>query len=568
MSEPEQEARARWQLQMLDRLGSLPEPWQARFDELRARYGEPERLPRGLQVWRSPEAPLSEADLAAMTVDVIVEFLSDWQPGDEWDAPSPEGLGRVLRQVVAADPERFASEASRFTHSDPPYVGALLGGLREAKRNGATFPWRAVLELCRATLDKPRSTAESDAGLLDDVETGWSWTWQESLHLIADGLHDGEGRIPDEDGELVWSVIERLSEDPDPAADATPNDQGMGPAMLALNSIRGAAIHAAFQYGWWLNGERPEDQRRLPTELADLLDRHLDPEVEQSDAIRSVYGQWFPRLVACDADFAAQHVAAIFPRDPALGYLWRAAWNAYIRFNRLWLSAFELLVEQYRRAVHEVSATNADDQLVGDAGEALVAHLMSLYWQGVIDFGDEYGLLDDFYARASVERRAQALEAIGHGLLDGDAPSQDGAGRLRALWERRLEAVRESDNLDAAAELRGYAWWFASGHFDADWSLAQLEAMLKAGGQVEVDHLVAERLAALRSVHPLEVVRALELLVETGTREWFVFGAREEITAILTDALAAGGGAEARARDLTNRLVARGHRDFERLLQR
>jgi hypothetical protein len=139
---------------------------------------------------------------------------------------------------------------------------------------------------------------------------------------------------------------------------------------------------------------------------------------------------------------------------------------------------------------------------------------------------------------------------------------------LRALWERRLQAVRDAHDPDAGEELRGYAWWFASGRFDPGWSLAQLEAMLRAGGRVEADHLVAERLAALRGAHPLEVVRALELLVETGTREWFVFGAREEITAILTDALTTGGAAESYARDLTNRLVARGHRDFERLLQR
>jgi hypothetical protein len=552
---------------MLNRLGPLPEHWQARFDELRARYGEPEQRPRGPQVWRGPQAPVSDADLASMTVEEIVEYLSTWQPGGEWDAPSPEGLGRVLREVVAADPQRFASEASRFTDSDATYVRALLGGLREAKRNGATFTWQAVLELCRATLDKPRSTAES-AGLLDDVDPGWSWAWQESLHLIAEGLHDGEGRIPEENRELVWTVIEQLSEDPDPDADAMPGADGIGPATLALNSIRGAAIHAAFQYGWWLIGERPEDERQLPTELADLLDRHLDPEVEQSTAIRSIYGQRFPLLVACDAEFAAQHVGAIFPTDPALVHLWRAAWHAYIRFNRLWLSAFELLVEQYRRAIDEVNVTNTDDRLVGDAGEALVAHLMSLYWQGVIDFGDENGLLDDFYAHASVKRRAQGLDAIGHGLMDDHAPSEEGEDRLRALWERRLEAVRESDDPDASTELRGFAWWFASGYFDPVWSLAQLEAMLRAGGRVEVDHLVAQRLAALRSTQPLEVIRALELLVETGTREWFIFGAREEITAILTDGLAAGGKTESRARDLTNRLVARGHRDFERLLQR
>jgi len=64
------------------------------------------------------------------------------------------------------------------------------------------------------------------------------------------------------------------------------------------------------------------------------------------------------------------------------------------------------------------------------------------------------------------------------------------------------------------------------------------------------------------------VVRALELLIESGTRPWFALGAREQIESILATALAAEGEPAARARDVVNRLVARGHKDYERLLER
>ncbi len=564
----DEDARARWQLHMLNRLGSLSEEWQARFDELRARYGDPPEPHRGAQEgWVGSQPPVAQADLAAMAVTDIVAYLSSWHPAGGWQSPSPEGLGRVLSQVVATDPERFASEARTFIDLDPTYVRSLLGGLREAKRNGLTFAWREVLDLCQATLDKPREIEGRDARQLADLDPGWSWTWQESLRLIQAGMQDGDGCICAEHRALVWSVIEVLSADRQLPAVATRDDDGTGPATRALNSTRGVAMHAAFQYGWWLRAVQPDDPRRLPAKLAQLLTLHLDVAKEPSDAIRSIYGQWFPNLVSCDARFAAQQVSTIFPAEPELANLWRAAWNSYVRLNRLWPTAYELLGDQYRRAISELESPSSDDQLLGDSGEALVTHLMSLYWQGLIDFGSNDGLLDDFYARASVERRAQALEALGHGLVDAGALAEDGARRLRALWQRRLAAVQESGNPDAAAELRGYAWWFGSGHLEPDWALAQLRMMLESGGRVEADHVVAERLALLRSSHPLAVVRALELLVETGTREWFVLGSREEITAILTEALAAGGESEARARDLTNRLVARGHREYNELLQ-
>jgi hypothetical protein len=46
------------------------------------------------------------------------------------------------------------------------------------------------------------------------------------------------------------------------------------------------------------------------------------------------------------------------------------------------------------------------------------------------------------------------------------------------------------------------------------------------------------------------------------------YGARDEIEAILVSGLAANGESSERARDIVNKLVAGGHVDYERLLQR
>jgi hypothetical protein len=559
------DARARWQLQMLSRLGALPEQWQIRFDELRERYGEPVTPQRGVRFWQGPQAPVAEGDLDSMSVDEIVAFLSEWQPSGNWQGPSPEGLGRVFKAVVAANPERFAAEATTFIGLDPTYVRALLGGLTEATRQGRPFPWGNVLELGNDALAKPPEIDGRKGDPAADLDPGWSWTWQESLRLITEGLKRRQGGIPMECRELVWTVIERLSEHPEPSPDIG-GDETVSPATRSLNTIRGVAMHAAFHYAWWLREEPATNEPRLPDELTAFLARHLDLAVERSEAVRSVYGQWFPYLVACDRGFASEQVEAIFPSDPDLHRFWRAAWNSYVRFNSVWPSAFDLLAQQYARAIDEIDAAQPDDDLAGDVNEALASHIMSLYWQGTTDFGDQHGLLDRFYERAPLERRAQALEAVGQGLMEAELPSSAGISRLQALWARRLQAVRASEDREAAEELRGYAWWFASGQFDPAWSLSELEAMLEAGARVEADHLVAERLAALRADHPLEVLRTLEPLIEHGTREWFVLGARDQITAILSDGLAAGGEAESRARDLANRLVARGHREFESLL--
>jgi hypothetical protein len=51
-------------------------------------------------------------------------------------------------------------------------------------------------------------------------------------------------------------------------------------------------------------------------------------------------------------------------------------------------------------------------------------------------------------------------------------------------------------------------------------------------------------------------------------RPWFVVGAREEIETILVSGVAANGECGKHARVIVNKLVAGGHVDYERLLQR
>ena len=129
--------------------------------------------------------------------------------------------------------------------------------------------------------------------------------------------------------------------------------------------------------------------------------------------------------------------------------------------------------------------------------------------------------------------------------------------------------MRDSDDENAGEELRGFAWWFASGKFDPAWSLAQLAAIADAGGRIQPDHVVAEQLAALCTDHLAPVLHALDLLIDgSAVRPWFVLGARDEIETILVSGIAANGECGKRARELVNKLVARGHGDYERLLQR
>jgi hypothetical protein len=139
-------------------------------------------------------------------------------------------------------------------------------------------------------------------------------------------------------------------------------------------------------------------------------------------------------------------------------------------------------------------------------------HLVSYYVSGSIDFGGD-SLLDRFYEKASTERRSEAISILGTSVEVLSPLGEEGEARLRALAERRLEVVQGGADAD---ELAGFAWWFSSGEFDTDWSLGFLRRALQAGCHPHPDHVIADRLVALRGSKLVERIEILRLMVERG----------------------------------------------------
>lgn len=550
-----------WQLQMLNALGDqLPEEWVSKRAELEGELGAVESAANVsfMQArFVGSRSPVTPDEVKTMEIDVLLDYLRTWEPEDGFDSPSREGLGSVLEGVVKEAPAAFATAAPRFADDvDPTYVRALLRGLNGALEASRDFEWRPVLDLITAIGDLPGDSRQDQ--ISSDGDPGWSWSWQQALDLILHGLSSTENKIDGDLFDVVAEIARHHVEHADPSL-AEDREDSREPESLALNSVRCTAIRIAIVLAARNREADTSGKGRLSSDAATMLEEHLDPEKEPSGAVRFIFGWYFGTLMFCDEAWATAQVPAIFAIEDER--LWRAAWESFVMRNRGNEKLLEALEPSYRRAVEEISPEKPEERL-NDPDEALVAHLVSYYLSGSIDFGND-SLLDRFYETASTERRSQAISILGTSMEALSPLGEEGEARLRALAERRLEAVEGGADAD---ELAGFAWWFSSGEFDTDWSLDFLRRALEAGCHPHPDHVVAGRLAALSGGSVVERIEILRLMVEGGARDWFVLGSRERIEAILREGLASGGEGTSRARDLINVLVARGNLDFADLL--
>jgi len=525
--------------------------------------------------WVGPTSPMTVDELKAMPIEEIMEFLKTWEPPhNAFREPSPEGLGRELSSVVAGDPSRFAAEAPEFQELDPTYVRAVLSGLRDALKQNETFDWEPVLDLCDWVLSQPREIPGRKVREMD-ADPDWGWTRGAIIDLLSEGFGDHPGSIPIVLREKVWAILKPLTSDPDPMPERE-QSANMDPATLALNSVRGRAMHAVVRYAFWARRHLEKELEAteqlqgsfagLP-EVREVLEAHLNPAREPSLAVRAVFGQWFPWLVLLDPNWAHKHSEIIFPLNPQNQRLLEAAWNAYVVFAGAYNDVWDILRPQYEYAVEHIGDCCDDTLRFGNPDEKLAEHLMVFYWSGKLDLDDP--LLVAFWLRASDDLRAHALSFMGHALarIEGDAPAET-LNRLKQLWERRLAVARnEGSSSGFTKEMATFGWWFVSGKFDVDWAIQQLLASLELAKESNPDHMVLEQLAETAQTYPRESVQCLRIIVERDRKRWTLYGKRDSVRDILELGLQDAGAAD-EAEQTIHHLGSRGFLDFRDLLEK
>jgi hypothetical protein len=305
------------------------------------------------------------------------------------------------------------------------------------------------------------------------------------------------------------------------------------------------------------------------SEVRAVLDKHLQPEVEPSFAIRSVYGRWFPWLLFLDPVWARANTTRIFPTDEASKDLRDAAWKTYIVCCAPYDEAFAVLKDQYLEAIERIEIRTEQGASRGAPDLRLAQHLMTEYWRGSLDEDDADGLLARFYAKADSTLLSRALDFIGTSLRNtqGTVPAEL-LQRLRKLWGARLDVVRAAGpSSPQKEELTAFGWWFASRKFPDIWSMDQVLEVLRIAGSIEPDHSVVERLSELAESMPAKAVECLALIVEGDKEGWGVLSWRDHARTLLAAVIrSADTTARGNAIELILRLGRRGYPEFRDLL--
>jgi len=584
----------KWAGQWLrDRLAALAPylsgEWKAKYDALVADEGQAEPVDPGhgpITTWMGPTSPKSEQELADLSVEALVEYLRTFTPQQAFEpGPSIEGLGRTVTNVVAGAPEEYARRADLFRTLDRTYVRALLDGFREAKRANKSFDWDNVLDVALWVVEQPVDLADVDESQAHyDADPSWRWARKALANLISSGFH-GEGKFPFAERERLWAVIEKLSDDPNPTMEheAKYGGANMDPYTLAINTVRPQAIDAAIQYAFWVRrnivGEREGNDRPVAgfscaPEAARLIEQHLLPERDRSQAVRAAIGHWLATLVWFDSSWVRENWEGLFPERPDLLSLAQATWGAHVQYGRLFTSTFEL-APMYRAALLHPSGDDKKDKRSPD--NRLAEHILTFYWWGMIKLEEPDNLVALLFHAGTAPQRQHAIQYVGWSLMRTDeAIPADVLERLQELWDWRFPALAAAAKASDAAtrkaaveELEEFGYWFASKKLDVLWAVARFDAVVEITGGTERGHAALEYLAEIAEQMPLAAATTLvKFNLTAGKDPWRFHLWKEPAMEIMRRALnSTESGASSMAELLINRWTANVSPEYKRLLE-
>lgn len=574
-TEEQKDARkARWQIRYFSAIKDALSPeWRERWNELIDKYEEPDHPDYHFYVdvgFTGARAPLEREDIWKMTAQELTDYFKDWKPSGDFSSPSREGLGGLFRELLDEKLSDFIKVSNQFKTLHPAYTYYFMDGLWQAVKKEKAFDWNPIITLCKDIV-----MASKLPEIPDDEDKVYDWknVKRTISDLLKDGLASEKNPLPFDLRKTIFEIIEILlqDEEPDLAYEKKYGGENLDALTLSLNTLRGNALHTLLQYALWCSRhlDLKKKKDRMVPEVKAKLERMLNSEYEPTQTIRAVFGEKLPLLFYLNTSWAQKNLSKIFPEDAESRALWRAAWEAYIKYAGFYTDVYRAMRQHYENAINRINSP----KISTEAKEKLADHLMLAFlWKKENVSNDS--LVSLFFQQSIPEIRGHAIWFIGRQLEQVSEHKIEKQKkeilikRAMDLIEWRLDEAERADSktkVKFQEELKGFGIWFTGGYLDKAWVVSKLVKILEmTEGRIEHEFSVIGNLRDYIDESYMDVLSALNLFIKGDREGWMVMSSRVKIEECLDSIKEHHPHQEIKnsVNDLVNNLAKKGYHGF------
>jgi hypothetical protein len=321
--------------------------------------------------------PCSVDDLLSKSVPEIVDYLNSFKEGGQWEAPTEEGLGEVLKEAVKQNPATFEAELELFLQTKLSYQYYLLRAFEDLWANKKIIDWESVLKFCLLIVESQSFWDNTDENQTIGLKPTRSWITSAISSLIQAGVKDDEWAFEERHLAPAEQIILGIL-DKEPL---TARGQSGDALTDAMNTPRGRCLEAFFNYALRQNrllDKRREDRRPLLQRIHPVFDRELQLCQGKNFEFSALAGAYLPNLLYLNRSWTEQNIDKIFSLDYELN--WRCAMEGYAYVNTVYDDIYKILKEHahYQKALD----TEFEDSHVR---ETVIQNICVAYLRGIED---------------------------------------------------------------------------------------------------------------------------------------------------------------------------------------
>lgn len=298
-------------------------------------------------------------------VDELDKFKTENRRAAFNGEPDREGLGDLLKQTVAENPQLFASKINQYKKAPPYFVHRLLWGFTEALKSKKELPWLTIVTFCYDYI------TENETLLADETETEdakvkdeYSWSVGDAVDLIEDGANADV--LPKECFEKVVQLFNKVSQMVTGKTDPKTERDGIN---YALNTTFGKIVRSNMVFG--LRVAR-ETKSKEPEWGKKNYERYFDRGVEAY----IWFGHYFPQLRYLDQAYAEDKLQKLTEKKNT-DHEWQAFMEGYLTSANIYDDIYFLpaMRRHYEKALASKEFNKSDDA-------RLVHHITIEYLRG------------------------------------------------------------------------------------------------------------------------------------------------------------------------------------------
>jgi len=551
-------------------------------------------------------SPLSTSEIATMSPETLVDYLSTWQPDigvSYFEGPSPAGLEQALTSFVKEQPEKAQALARLLPKAAiaPGFYAAVLAGFEELAEAGRSLPWRTLVTLVEFVF--------SDAGCAITISTEIgvnAFPFRDAVRRAVGVLRAALAKdiVPENAEADLWRLADMIICSPitwsEPRSSALAIDSGSEQSeetlgdleFAALNSLTGNAVRMLMDAALWdyrrhkrlegatganaaaraqrpLHDELRNASRTVPR-LVPLLDSILEKSGRPGRLALTMLGALIPQLSVVARHWVLDHADLLFDGG-ATEPVEHPTWGTYLARGRFYDIVFRDLRAWYARAADAApDPTPGSEQSNWSVSRNLAEHTIVAIVRGAAAIGDDDHLVEQVFSRTRVEDRVHAYWSIFRGWSDAKTPvPEEFVLRLVAFWDWRasiLEGQAESE--ERGDEADGLGWFLVTPYIPPTEAIRLgLRTLRIASDDRRTGGSAWERLGELTQHDAVGTFELVELLARRALASDFPYLPFPQVAPPLRAALNAGNAeTRMRARRLIHDMGERGLLEFGALL--